>query len=238
MIGCSMYILGVDSSTDILSVALCQDTRPLAEITFNADRAHAEKIIDTTDRVLSDAGVGLHTVDAFAVSRGPGSFTGIRIGVATMKGLALGAGKPLFGVSTLRAMAWLAGDDTRVACPLIDARIHEVYGAIFRRTKDGWIADVPECVGPIEQILAQAPDECVVFGDGAQRYADRLRVAAPHLRVLPADAGHPSGAHVAREALDAIRAGEAGDPAAVQPVYLRQSQPEEARRRAGEAAHA
>ncbi len=231
-----MYILGIDTSTDILSAAVCTETETLAEISFDAERSHAERIIETIESVLSEANVSLRILDILGVSRGPGSFTGVRIGVATMKGLALGAGKPLIGVSTLRAMAHLADSGATHVCPLIDARINEVYGAIYRRSQQEWIAEMPDCVGPIESIVASAPENCVVLGDGTIRYADRLRAAAPHLRVLSAEKGRPSGAAVAREALAAFRAGNTGEPALVLPVYLRKSQPEEARRRAEETA--
>jgi tRNA threonylcarbamoyladenosine biosynthesis protein TsaB len=233
-----MYVLGVDTSTDFLSVALCDDARTLAEATFDAGRTHAEKIMDTVDEVLARAGVPMRDIGLLAVTRGPGSFTGIRIAAATMKGLAVGLNKPLIGVSTLSAMARLAPESARHALPLLDARIHEVYGAIFRREGDRWIAETPESVGPIEKIAALAPADCMLFGEGAQHYAERLHAAAPHLRVLPTEAGRLSAVAVAQEALAAFRAGDPGDPGAVRPVYLRQSQPEEARRRAAETATA
>ncbi len=238
MIGCSMYILGVDTSTEFLSVGVCNETDTLAETTFSADRAHAERIIETIESVLAAARISLRDVDLMGVSRGPGSFTGVRIAVATMKGLALGTRRPLVGVSTLRALARAAGSDAPAVCPLLDARMNEVYGAIYRRTENDWIAETPDCVGPIEGIVALAPAGCVVLGDGVARYADRLRAAAPHLRALAPEAGRPSGAAVAREAHAAHCAGDPGDPAAVRPVYLRQSQPEEARRLRAQAASA
>jgi len=225
-----MYILGVDTSTEYLSAAVCDESRTLAETTFDADRSHAERIIETIDAVLHDAGISLSDLDLMGVAQGPGSFTGIRIAVSTLKGLALGARKPLVGVSTLRAMARLTSTDLTHVCPLLDARINEVYGAIYRRTADEWIAESPESVGAIEDIVARAPAGCALLGDGTLRYADRLRIAAPHLRVLAPESCRPSGAAVAREAYALYRAGSPGDPGAVRPVYLRRSQPEEARR--------
>jgi tRNA threonylcarbamoyladenosine biosynthesis protein TsaB len=227
-----MYVLGVDTSTDALSVAVCDDTRTCSSLTFDAGRTHAELLIESIDRVVHDAGITLRDLGLLAVAHGPGSFTGVRIGVSTLKGLALGAGLPLVGVSTLRAMARLAPPDAAYACVLVDARISEVYGAVYRRASDEWIETMPEHVGPIEALVAELPAHAVILGDGAWRYEARLRAAAPNARVLSEEAGRPSGITVAQQGLAAHRAGEAGDPARVQPVYLRQSQPEEIRRRA------
>ena len=227
-----MYVLGVDTSTDALSAAVCNgDAQPLSEITFDAGRTHAERLMEIIDRVVRDAGITLRDLTLLAVAHGPGSFTGVRIGVSTLKGLALGTGAPLVGVSTLRALAHGAPADAANVCVLVDARINEVYGAAYRRSADGWIEIVPEFVGPIEAILAKLPGDAVVLGDGAWRYEARLRAVAPQTRVLSPEAGRPSGAAVAREGLAAFRAGNPGDPARVLPVYLRQSQPEEARLR-------
>jgi tRNA threonylcarbamoyladenosine biosynthesis protein TsaB len=234
MIASTMFVLGIDTSTDALSAAVCTETGPCAEITFDAGRSHAERLVETIDRVLRDAGLALRDLDLLAIAQGPGSFTGVRIGVATLKGLALGADKPLVGVSTLRAMAHAAGHEAACVCPLIDARMDEVFGAVYRRDAGSWINVTPERVGPIEALVADLPGDAVVCGDGARRYADRLRAVAPRARVLPAEQGRPSGVAVALEGLAAFRAGDAGDPARVQPVYLRQSQPEEIRRRRAE----
>lgn len=234
-----MYVLGVDTSTDALAVAVCDgDARPLAEIAFDAGRTHAERLMETIEQVLRDAGITLRDLSLLAVAHGPGSFTGVRIGVSTMKGLALGANLPLVGVSTLRAMAHVAPADAACVCVLLDARINEIYGAAYRRSENGWTEIAPEQVGPIESILAALPADAVILGDGAWQYESRLRAAAPQAHVLPPDAGRPSGAAVAREGLAAFRAGDPGDAARVQPVYLRQSQPEEAQRRAAAKAHA
>jgi len=234
-----MYVLGVDTSTDALSAAVCDGSaRPLAEITFDAGRTHAERLMEVIDQVVRDAGLTLRDLRLLTVARGPGSFTGVRIGVSTMKGLALGTNVPLVGVSSLRAMAHVAPADAACVCTLLDARINEIYGAAYRRIGDGWTEIVQEHVGPIEGILAELPGDAVILGDGAWRYEARLRAVAPNARVLPMDAGRPSGAAVAREGLTAFRAGDAGDPARVVPVYLRQSQPEEAQRRAAAQAHA
>lgn len=228
----AMFALGVDTSTDWLSAAVCDDAAVLSEVTFEAGRRHAERIVDTIDRALRAAGRELRDLDLLAVAHGPGSFTGIRIGVATLKGLALGANKPLVGVSSLRALARATITDADFLCPLLDARMDEVFGATFRRAGDSLTEVKAERVGPIEGFVSELPANAVIFGDGAARYADRLRAVAPNAVILPADASRPSGATVVAEGLAAFRAGNAGDPASVLPVYLRQSQPEEIRRRA------
>jgi tRNA threonylcarbamoyladenosine biosynthesis protein TsaB len=233
-----MRILAVDTSTDYLSVAVCAAGEVRAEATILAERRHAERIVDVIDRTLSDAALRLPELDLLAVTVGPGSFTGLRIGVSTLKGLADGANLPLAGVSTLDAMTRQVDWSDGLFCPLLDARMGEVYGAIYQFA-DGKRETVrPARVGPVEALLQDVTEPITVFGEGARNYADRIAQSCPLHRALPGLLSHPRGAAVAAEALAAVEAGANTDAALVRPIYLRQSQPEEARRRAQEAATA
>ena len=128
-----MKILGIDSSADTVAVSLLENEAVLASFCGNIKKTHSNTLLPTIEYLLSYAGVRPDDIDLYAISVGPGSFTGIRIGVAAAKGLMWGAEKPGAGVSTLEAMAWngeYAGDGTVICCAM-DARRNQVYNAIF-----------------------------------------------------------------------------------------------------------
>lgn len=226
-----MHVLGVDTTTDALSVAVCEDDHLRTEFTLVAPRKHAERIVDAIDHVLDQAGLRLPGIDLLAVAHGPGSFTGLRIGVSTMKGLALGAHKPLMGVPTLDAMVRGAGIVEGVACPLLDARMDEVYGAVYRIDQDVTEKIHQEYVGPVEALIEGLKAPFIVFGDGARAYRGRILSAAPRVKFLPDSLNISRASSVALEARARLQGGDDADPALVRPVYLRKSQPEQVRAR-------
>ena len=222
-----MKILAADTSTDVNTVAVCRDGRVLAETAVLCPRKHAERLVETVDWVLDEAEVSLADLDGLAVSLGPGSFTGLRIGVATWKGLALGAGLPLAGAPTLDAMARLGACDNGLVCPLLDAKMGEVYGAVYRFESGIRRKLAPERVGNVEDILAGIEGKVIFLGDGAETYRSRIEAAnginsvfLPHLR------GMPRASAVAVEAEAIFLSGENTDPASLNPLYLRKSQAE------------
>ncbi|HNR35521.1 MAG TPA: tRNA (adenosine(37)-N6)-threonylcarbamoyltransferase complex dimerization subunit type 1 TsaB [Candidatus Hydrogenedentes bacterium] len=226
-----MKILAVDTCTAFNAVALCEDAAVLAETTVLCGRAHSERLIPTVNWLLAETGLCLADVDLLAVTIGPGSFTGVRIGVATWKGLALAARKPLVGVPTLDAMSLLAAVSDGIVCPLLDARMREVYGAVY--AFDGGVRRKcsPDRVGPVEAIMADFPDAPILLGDGAAMYRDRILALRPRARIVPPMHLNPRAAAVAQEAFHLVQSGMDTDPSHVSPVYLRQSQAEENRAR-------
>jgi tRNA threonylcarbamoyladenosine biosynthesis protein TsaB len=233
-----MLVLGVDTSTNYLAAAVCDGNSSRVEYSLLANRRHAERIVETIDRILADAGLALAGLDLLAVTSGPGSFTGLRIGVSAMKGLAEGAGLPLAGVPTLDAMTRQFPAADGLVCPLLDARMDEVYGAVYRFSNGAREAILPAMVGRVEDVLAGIDEPVTVFGEGARSYAKRIAACCPSARIVPELGDHARGWSVVQEAIAAVNAGANTDAALVRPVYLRQSQPEEARRRAREAATA
>jgi tRNA threonylcarbamoyladenosine biosynthesis protein TsaB len=127
-----LKILAIESSAKAASVAVCEDGELLGQYFQNSGLTHSVTLMCMARDLLANIGLAARCVDVFAVAAGPGSFTGVRIGVSTAKGLAWGAGKPLCAVSTLEAMAWEASDGA-VACPVMDARRGQVYNALFAR---------------------------------------------------------------------------------------------------------
>ena len=233
-----MRVLGLDTSTDYLTVAVCDGETVCSEHSILAERRHAERIIEIIDCALTDAGTRLADLDLLAVTVGPGSFTGLRIGVSTMKGVAQGANLPLAGVSTLDAMSGQAALFDGLVCPLLDARMDEIYGAVYRM-KGGQRETVRSAmVGRVEDLLAAVDEPVICFGEGAINYRTRILTSCGSARIVPSLDNHPRAVSVIREAIAATTAGANTDAALVRPVYLRQSQPEEARRRARQAASA
>lgn len=186
----------------------------------------------TVDWVLREAGVGLPHIKLLAVSVGPGSFTGLRIGVAAWKGLALANGIPLIGVSTLDAMSRLGAFHDAVVCPLIDAKMKEVFAAAYRFEGGRRQCIMQERVAPVSDILADLPEHAIFFGDGALLYRELIEAERPGSRVLPATYAAPRAEAVCAEALARMAAGDPGTPETVAPVYLRMSQPEVLRHKA------
>lgn len=126
-----MKILGIDTATDICGIALTEDKTLITEFRSNIKRAHAEKIIAAIDRVLGDVHLKINEIDGIAISIGPGSFTGLRIGLAAVKGLALATSLPVVAVPSLDALAFQAFFWREQICPLVKAQADEAYAALF-----------------------------------------------------------------------------------------------------------
>ncbi len=213
-------ILAADTGTAVNTVAVCRDGQILAEATAESPRLHAERLLATVDWVLAEAQLTIHDIDALAISIGPGSFTGLRIGASTWKGLAYAAGKPLVAVPTLDALALLAAPFEGTVAVALDARMQEVFGAIYRfqgGTREKLRADA---VLPMAQLLDGLSGPVYCLGDGFTAYRDAADAALPGAIYAPPYLNMPRAATVAAEAAAML------DAALVSPVYLRASQAE------------
>jgi tRNA threonylcarbamoyladenosine biosynthesis protein TsaB len=224
-----MRILAADTSTSVNTVALCEDGRILAETYVECGRSHAERLIQTVEWVLKESALDTRRIDALAISIGPGSFTGLRVGAAAWKGLALGAGLPLVGVPTLDAMTRQGAFGHGIVCPLLDAKMQEVFGAAYRFVGGRREKLMPDRVCPVEDLLADLESPALFFGEGAELYRDRIHGALPGAVILDDLHRYPRASAVAAEAFDLLEAGCETDPARVAPVYLRAAQAERAR---------
>lgn len=182
-----MHVLAIDTASRTCSVAVCRNDDILAEITDGSGETHSRHLMAMVDRALSMSVGKLEAIDGLAVNRGPGSFTGVRIGISTAKGLAAAAGRPLVGVSGLAVLAWQALPTPHVICPMLDARRQEVYCARYRFQDGRLVALTPETVCPPEAALKDAGTPVVLIGDGARAYRDRLAaLLGPHFDLAPA----------------------------------------------------
>ena len=228
-----MKILALDSSGLVASVAVTEDDNLLGEYTINYKKTHSQTLLPMLDEVAKMIELDLKTVDAIAVSAGPGSFTGLRIGSATAKGLALALDKKIVSVPTVDALAYNIWNCTDVICPLMDARRQQTYTGLYTFEDGRMQTLLPQCVVQIEEIINKVNDmgKPVVFlGDGVPVFADFI---AQHCKVpyqyAPAHCNKQRAASVA--ALGAILYGEGkAEPAAEhKPDYLRKSQAERER---------
>ena len=225
-----MRLLAIETATPAQSVALVEDGRLLAELSYEARGNRGGVLLPTVDRVLRKAGVAPGDLDAVAVSVGPGSFTGLRVGLATAKGLALGAGARLVGVPTLEALAEGYAPADGTICTLLDAYRGEVYMAVFRRNGSALERVSPDAVlapGAVASALAAVEGPVHLIGNGAARYREQLEAALGG-RACVSDEGlraAPMAAVVARLGIRQFAGGNKPD-AEVALIYLRRAEAE------------
>jgi len=176
----SLLILAFDASTKTSSVALLRDNAVLVECFVNIEKNHGETLLPEVVNLLDKGNLKLEEIDLFAVTVGPGSFTGLRIGASTVKGLAFSTGKPIVGVSSLDALALNLSNSLITICPMLDARKKEVYTALYKAKE----ADFPEkimnekVIDPGE-FLECIDEEIIFLGDGALQYEGIIREKLP-----------------------------------------------------------
>jgi tRNA threonylcarbamoyladenosine biosynthesis protein TsaB len=234
-------ILAIETATRTLSVALLRGERLLAELVEGASASAAETLLPAVDHVLERAGVHLQEVGGFAVSIGPGSFTGLRVGLATVKGLAFDPPRPVAPVSTLAALAAGAGPRPEPIAALLDARRGEVYAAVYPPDPERGTPLLREGLFHPEDLAERLPTPCSLVGDGVAVAAAVLEQrCAGRLHRLPEALDAPRAFHVGRigARVLASRGGISADQ--VVPRYLRRAEAEvrrEAARRELEARH-
>ena len=227
-----MLILAFETTAKAGSVALLEDGKLLAESYQNTGLTHSQTLMVMAEDMLKAAGKTMADVTAVAVAEGPGSFTGVRIGVAAAKGLAWGAELPCYGVSTLESMALTLGIYEGYVCACMDARRNQVYNALFyvnqgvleRHSEDRAIA-----LADLKTELEHLDGPIFLVGDGSNLTYNTLKDAIPELILPPEHRMHQRASGVALAAAKKIAAGESGDAAAMTPNYLRLSQAERER---------
>lgn len=228
-----MKILGIDSSGLTASVAVMADETLMAEFTINNRQTHSQTLLPMLDQMLGMAGVTLEEVDAIAVSAGPGSFTGLRIGSATAKGLAMAQNKPIVSVSTLEGLAYRMAMTEGLICPLMDARRNQVYTGIYKMEKNQLVTvSAPEAVGVEEVIerLNHMGQKVTFLGDGVSVHEELLQSKLTAAYAFAPDCmNRQSAAAIAALGKKYFEEGKAESAAVHRPVYLRKSQAERER---------
>lgn len=241
-----MKILAIDSSGLVATVALVEDNNLIAEYTIHHKKTHSQTLMPMLEEVKRMVELELDTIDAIAVASGPGSFTGLRIGAATAKGLAMGLNKPIIEVPTLEGMAYQMYGASAVICPIMDARRNQVYTGLYQFTeaeagysmetlKEGCACDIMECIE-----VANSFEQPVVFlGDGVPVFESVIKEhSTVPVFFAPAHRRLQSAASVGALAMEFAKEGrfvEAKDHA---PEYFRMSQAERERMEAAKKAEA
>ncbi len=223
-----MKILAIDSSGIVASAAVAQDDNLLGEYTINHKKTHSQTLLPMIDEVVRMLELDLHTIDAIAVAAGPGSFTGLRIGCATAKGMGLALEKPLIQIPTVDGLAYnLAGSGVSV-CPLMDARRSQVYTGLYTFQGYQMQTVIAQCAVSIEEMI----EKINKIGQAVTFLGDGVCVAAPSIKehcqvpytFAPAHLNRQRAGAVAVLAMEYYRAGKMQTAAEHRPEYLRMSQ--------------
>jgi tRNA threonylcarbamoyladenosine biosynthesis protein TsaB len=211
-----MKVLAVDTTSERESVALADGPVVLAEVRLRAD-GHSRQLVPAIEFVLRASGIAVGEVEGYAVTVGPGSFTGVRVGLSTVQGLALASGRPCLGVSTLDVLAATIEGEAPTLVPMVDAsRAGQVFAAVH--DADARRREEAQSVAA-EALVARIPGPLAVVGDGAERYRGEIRGRRPDA-LFPRRDLYLAGA-LARLAAPRLAAGEGTAPGALRPLYLR-----------------
>jgi len=222
-----MRILSIETSTMAGSVAITEEGRLVAEVMLDIKVVHSERLMSSIQWLLMASRISIADIDAFAVSIGPGSFTGLRIGLSTAKGLSYATRKPIIPVPTLDAFAKRIPLSTYNICPMLDARKGEVYAGLYRWHGDVLRKVIAEMAIAPGDLLDMVEGTTVFMGDGARLYKGLIRermgddaiFAPPHLM-------SPSASTVGEIAVEMSGRGEVADPVTITPFYIRRSEAE------------
>jgi len=223
-------ILAIETATGCGSIALTrgdvQAGRLLGECTVQPEVSHSRRLLGSVRWLLDAAGVTWSALDGIGISLGPGSFTGLRIGMAAAKGLAMATGLPLVGVGTLDGIALSCTASRERFCCLLDARKQEVYAAFYNPSERGVaVATGPPVAVRPERLLASLERPVLMAGPGVAVYGDLFR-HNPLVRTLPAALAQPRAAHIGFLAAERLEQGRTLDPVTAAPLYVRASEAE------------
>jgi tRNA threonylcarbamoyladenosine biosynthesis protein TsaB len=225
-----MKILAVETATSRLSAAIVDGDRVLGREDEEAPWSHAKRLVPAIDRLLDSCGMALADLEGLAVSIGPGSFTGLRVGLATMTGFRAVTGLPLAAVPTLEAMAWNLQGASQVLCPLLRARPGEVYWAQYQWLADGSLKQVQEeRVGTLETLAQSIGSPMLIFGEGWEANRTEIRAVlgrrGDEIGEAPPDARQPSAVSVGLAGAERLGRGEVAAPG-LSPKYVQRAEAE------------
>ncbi len=223
-----MWICALETSSQFGQVAVLDPGGRTRTVALSAALSHARDLFPALTALLAECGRKPEDLDLIAVDRGPGSYTGIRVGVTAAKTLAFALGKPVVGVDSLTVLAWnVDAPAAQTAAPVIDARLGQVYAGVYCvATRTPLLSDF---VGSVDALRALLPADAVVFGDALERYREKFAA----FKTGPAAWAQPRAEVVAHLGLQAFLAGGAVDPDALVPHYLRVSDAERKRKEKG-----
>ncbi|MFH0840332.1 MAG: tRNA (adenosine(37)-N6)-threonylcarbamoyltransferase complex dimerization subunit type 1 TsaB [Candidatus Omnitrophota bacterium] len=226
-----MIVLGVDTSTEFLTVSVIKNDKALADYNAIGRLSHSSLLVPTIQKALKKARKKLKDVDLFAVGMGPGSFTGLRIGVTAMRGFSIALGKPIIGVPTLDAIACnvlVSGPDSRslhneglTLVPILDAKKSQVYASIYSIDGDRLVRNSNYLLEPVERLMKRLEGDVIFLGDGIAIYKDKL-LSKKTLKAKFIDDNRwfPKASVITKLGLEMFKSGKHDDPYDLEPLYL------------------
>lgn len=223
-----MKILAIETSTMLGGIAVMGESEGLIfESRLNVKTAHAERLMTEIAHALKQGGMNISEIDVFGISIGPGSFTGLRIGLSTVKGFSYATGKPIVSVPTLEAFAWNFPYSPHPVCTMFDARKKEVYAAVFRWRDDRFERMVDETSVKVSDMVKSLEGKVLFAGEGALLYRDVITdILGDRALFPPLHSMVPSPSNVAHLGLKKALRGEFSGPVGLVPLYLRKSEAE------------
>lgn len=224
-----MLVLSVDSSYSTATCALIKDDKILAEINLNDKKQHSVILMRLIDSILKEYEIDINDIDAFIISRGPGSFTGLRIGMATLKGLAFASKKPLISVSTLDALAYNSISFQGIICPIMDALRDNIYTCLYKNENNNLTPLIKEqClnINELITILKEQTLPIIFVGDGVAKHKEFLQENIPNSFFAANHSNFPKASSVGELGIKKINDGVIENIDSINPIYLRKSQAE------------
>ena len=226
-LGKNMIILGIETATMTGGLALIDEEKLISEYTLNMKTTHSSRLMPALDWILKDASLNKNQINGIAISIGPGSFTGLRIGLATAKGLAMGLNIPLVTVPTLDALAYNVTYSPYQICPVLDARKKEVYSAIFRYENGIITRKSPYQVISPDELINQINEKTIMLGDGLNIYGELFHEKLGEFAIFANNSQRlPRASVIAELGLAKLKAGEIADLASSEPLYIRRADAE------------
>ncbi|SCY74190.1 tRNA (adenosine(37)-N6)-threonylcarbamoyltransferase complex dimerization subunit type 1 TsaB [Alkaliphilus peptidifermentans] len=225
-----MRILALDTSSIVATIAVLENTKLIAEIVLNHQKNHSQKLMPLIEETLENCNLLPGDIDVYAVAIGPGSFTGLRIGVTTVKAMAQALNKPVVGVSTLDGLAYNLPFCNSYICPIIDAQRDNVYTAIYSWENNEIKMHNKHAILHIDELISDIKErkmKTIFLGDGLNLHMDKLITELGHLAVIA-----PSATAIARAssigtlAFEKAKTGDLEDADKIVPIYMRKSQAE------------
>jgi len=215
-----LKILGIDTSSKYLSIALSEDDSIIVEHSFLLDRKHSSLLIPKINQMLKEKNVPIGNIDAFVVGLGPGSFTGLRIGVSTVKGFGLASGKPCIGVSSIDALALNVDTEHSTIVPVIDAKRENLYSAIYEIKNNRINRKTNHLLLKIDEILKKVKKEAVFLGDGIDLYREKITQLNKKAVFLEDSYWYPKAGNLIKLGITKIKKYKKRDLARLNPIYL------------------
>lgn len=223
-----MIVLSMDSSSLVTTVALLKDEHLLGEFTLNFKREHSVILMEKIEMLLKDCNIDISEVDGFVVSKGPGSFTGLRIGMATVKGLSMGSNKPYLSISSLDALAYSLVNFDGIICPIMDALRDSVFTCMYK-SSNGELSKIIDysalSLDELVEVLQQKNEPVIFTGDGVYKYKEYLLEKLPNAKFAPNHLSVVRASALGELGMELLRKGQYDDMNS-SPLYLKNPQAE------------